>query len=45
VDGHVQSLPRALSAERSAVYPGARPAAHDLGWFGPVTGDTFYDAK
>jgi prepilin-type processing-associated H-X9-DG protein len=44
VDGHLRALPRALSAEASAAYPGARPAAHGLGWFGPVEGDTFYDA-
>jgi prepilin-type N-terminal cleavage/methylation domain-containing protein len=43
-DGHVRALPCALSVETSAVYLGARPAAHGLGWFGPVTGDTFYDA-
>ena len=42
VDGHVRALPRVLSAATSAVYPGATPAAHGLGWFGPVTGDTFY---
>jgi prepilin-type processing-associated H-X9-DG protein/prepilin-type N-terminal cleavage/methylation domain-containing protein len=42
VDGHVRALPRALSAETSAAYPGAAPAAHGLGWFGPVTGQTFY---
>src|SRR2546421_98201 len=33
VDGHVRALIRALSAESSAVYPGATPAAHGLGWF------------
>jgi prepilin-type processing-associated H-X9-DG protein len=42
VDGHVRALPRALYAETSAVYPGAAPAAHGLGWFGPVVGKTFY---
>jgi prepilin-type N-terminal cleavage/methylation domain-containing protein/prepilin-type processing-associated H-X9-DG protein len=44
VDGHVRALPRVLSAPASAVYPGAAPAVHGLGWFGPVAGDTFYDA-
>jgi prepilin-type N-terminal cleavage/methylation domain-containing protein/prepilin-type processing-associated H-X9-DG protein len=44
VDGHVRALPRALSAATSAVYPVADPAAHGLGWFGPVAGDTYYDA-
>ena len=44
VDGHVRALTRALSTDRSAVYPEAAPAAHGLGWFGPVTGDTYYDA-
>lgn len=41
-DGHVRALPRSLSAESSAVYPGAQPAAHGLGWFGPVMGQTYY---
>lgn len=45
VDGHVRALPRALSAPRSSVYPGAAPEAHGLGWFGPVEGNTFYDGK
>jgi prepilin-type N-terminal cleavage/methylation domain-containing protein/prepilin-type processing-associated H-X9-DG protein len=44
VDGHIHALTRVLSAELSSAYPGARPAVHGLGWFGPVTGDTFYDA-
>ena len=44
VDGHVRSLPRVLSAETSPAYPAAAPASHGIGWFGPVTGDTFYDA-
>lgn len=44
VDGHVRALPCVLTAAASAIYPGAAPAAHGLGWFGPVTGDTYYDA-
>jgi prepilin-type processing-associated H-X9-DG protein len=45
VDGHVRSLPLVLSTENSAVYPGAAPAAHGLGWFGPVVGRTFYEPE
>ncbi len=44
VDGHVRALPRALLVATSGVYPNARPAARGLGWFGPIDGDTFYDA-
>jgi prepilin-type processing-associated H-X9-DG protein len=44
VDGHVRSLSRVLSAETSPGYPAAAPADHGLGWFGPVVGDTYYDA-
>jgi prepilin-type processing-associated H-X9-DG protein len=45
VDGHVRALPRVRSVESSAVYPGAAPAAHGLGWFGPVQGQTFYEPE
>jgi prepilin-type processing-associated H-X9-DG protein/prepilin-type N-terminal cleavage/methylation domain-containing protein len=45
VDGHVRALPRALSAETSPGYPGAAPAAHGLGWFGPVVGKTLYEPE
>jgi prepilin-type processing-associated H-X9-DG protein len=44
VDGRVRAMPRVLSVESSGVYPGAAPASRDLGWFGPVEGDTYYDA-
>jgi len=44
-DGHLRALPRVLSQTASAGYPAADPAAHDLGWFGPVTGNTPYDPE
>jgi prepilin-type processing-associated H-X9-DG protein len=44
VDGHVRALPCVLSSETSPAYAAAAPAAHGLGWFGPVAGDTYYDA-
>jgi prepilin-type N-terminal cleavage/methylation domain-containing protein/prepilin-type processing-associated H-X9-DG protein len=45
VDGHARTLPRLLSSPASAIYPGAAPEAHGLGWFGPVTGNTPYDPE
>jgi prepilin-type N-terminal cleavage/methylation domain-containing protein/prepilin-type processing-associated H-X9-DG protein len=45
VDGHVTALTMALSADSSPGYPNAKPSAHGLGWFGPVTGQTFYDGR
>jgi prepilin-type N-terminal cleavage/methylation domain-containing protein/prepilin-type processing-associated H-X9-DG protein len=45
VDGHVRALPRLLSTPASAIYPGAAPEAHGLGWFGPVAGKTPYDPE
>jgi hypothetical protein len=45
VDGHVRPLKRGTSVEQSGVYPEANPAAHQIGWFPPVTGDTYYDPE
>jgi len=45
VDGHARTLPRLLSAPSSAIYPGAAPEPHGLGWFGPITGKTPYDPE
>jgi prepilin-type processing-associated H-X9-DG protein/prepilin-type N-terminal cleavage/methylation domain-containing protein len=44
-DGHGHALPRALSIPTSPVYPGAAPARHGVGWFGPVEGNTPYDPE
>ncbi len=42
VDSHVKPKRMDESAEKSLVYPNAAPAAHKIGWFGPVTGETPY---
>jgi prepilin-type N-terminal cleavage/methylation domain-containing protein/prepilin-type processing-associated H-X9-DG protein len=45
VDGHVRPLKWGTSVEQSGVYVGANPAAHQIGWFPPVMGDTYYDPE
>ncbi len=42
VDGHATSLTMTLSTTQSGVY-NTNPQSYHLGWFGPVTGDTYYD--
>jgi prepilin-type processing-associated H-X9-DG protein len=43
VDGHVSPRRMAISVTSSPVYPGANPALHGLGWFGPTDVQTPYD--
>ncbi len=45
VDGHARPLKMGTSTECSGVYTGANPARHRIGWFLPVTGDTYYDPE
>ncbi|GBC90500.1 MAG: DUF1559 domain-containing protein [Fimbriimonadales bacterium] len=45
VDGHLRALKMAESTPQSGAYPDANPQAHNIGWFAPTTGDTYYDPE
>jgi len=45
VDGHVRALKMGTSVGQSGFYMGANPAQRRIGWFPPITGDTYYDPE